>query len=136
MSRRKTHVYPGAVLDNSAFAILWVLADGRSRTLRELTVDLDLEQSTVNRQVNAAIKNGYLERIDVEGSLSKHIQPTELGRDTFRHDGQLRVDRLTRVFADLAPGDPESLCRQLRAFNDAYDRVLGYRHGHEEPVAR
>ncbi|NED61636.1 MarR family transcriptional regulator, partial [Streptomyces sp. SID10244] len=54
MGRRKTNVVPGTQLEASAFAILWVLSDGRPRTLRELSEELDLEQSTVNRQVNAA----------------------------------------------------------------------------------
>lgn len=122
--RRKSEHHADAILETSAFAILLVLSDGRPRTLRELTDELELEQSTINRQVNAAIKHGYLERFEVEGSLSRLIQPTEHGRSTFTHDGMLRVGRLKQVFADLAPGTPESLLAELRAFNEAYDRTL------------
>ncbi|MCH5644785.1 MarR family winged helix-turn-helix transcriptional regulator [Gordonia sp. ABSL49_1] len=124
LTRRKVNIHPDSILDNSAFTILWLLSDGRPRTLRQLTVDLDLEQSTVNRQVNAAIKHGYLERFDVEGSPSRRIRPTTRGHEAFIHDGTLRAGRLEQVFADLAPGTPESLLRELRAYNDAYDRVL------------
>ncbi len=122
--RRKSEHPAESVLESSAFAILLVLSDGRARTLRELTDELDLEQSTVNRQVNAAIKLGYLERFDVEGSTSRLIRPTGSGRAAFTHDGMLRVSRLKQVFADLDPGTPEVLLRELRAFNEAYDRTL------------
>ena len=80
MQRRRRHVYEGAVLENSAFRLLWVLDDGEPRTLRQLAADLDLEQSTVNRQVNAAIAAGWLERFEVEGSASRLVRPTTPGR--------------------------------------------------------
>lgn len=110
------------MLDSSAFQILWLLSDGRARTLRELSIDLDLEQSTVNRQVNAAMKRGYLERFEVPGCISRRHRPTAVGWEAFKHDGRHRAELLNRVFADLSPGDPESLLAQLRAFNDAYER--------------
>ncbi|EON32672.1 MULTISPECIES: MarR family winged helix-turn-helix transcriptional regulator [Gordonia] len=133
MSRRRSLVHPAAGLERSAFAILWVLSDGRPRTLRELTAELGLEQSTVNRQVNAAIKHGYVERFEVENSLSKLIRPTEEGSKAFRRDGLLRAQRLEQVFADLDPGTPQALLHELRAFNDAYERTQ-HRHGTTDSV--
>ncbi|QIK46597.1 MarR family transcriptional regulator [Gordonia hongkongensis] len=132
MSRRRSLVHPAVGLERSAFAILWILSDGRPRTLRELTADLQLEQSTVNRQVNAAIKHGYVERFEVEDSLSKMIRPTEAGREAFRRDGLLRAERLEQVFADLAPGSPQALLHELRAFNDAYERTQHRRGAADE----
>lgn len=122
LRRRRYDLDPKAVLDSSVFQILWLLSDGRARTLREVSVELDLEQSTVNRQVNGAIRRGYLERFQVPECVSWMHRPTSVGLDAFNHDGRRRADRLNRVFADLAPGDPESLLKQLRAFNDAYER--------------
>ncbi|HEY5852580.1 MAG TPA: MarR family winged helix-turn-helix transcriptional regulator [Aldersonia sp.] len=124
ISQRRKMTHPGVRLDASAFAILLILSDGRPRTLRELTEDLDLEQSTVNRQVNAAIKHGYLERVGVPDCASKLIRPTEHGRREYEHDGALRAQRLTAVLDEISPGTLEGLVRELRAFNDAYDRVL------------
>ncbi|MGB6244321.1 MULTISPECIES: MarR family winged helix-turn-helix transcriptional regulator [Gordonia] len=138
MRRRRREVDPDAVLDISAFHILWLLSDGRARTLREMSCDLDLEQSTVNRQVNAALKRGYLERFQVPGQVSWMHRPTAEGEAAFDHDGRRQADRLNRVFADLAPGDPEILLAQLRAFNDAFDRQLdvpGPDGGSQSPVA-
>lgn len=134
MNRRRTNVFPGAWLENSAFSILWILSDGRPRTLRELSDELDLEQSTVNRQVNAAIKHGHLERFEVDGQLSRLIRPTAAGTEAFKHDGMLRADRLVQVFSDLAPGTPDALLHELRAFNDAYERTVARQH-HGEPAA-
>ncbi|MGV9711497.1 MarR family winged helix-turn-helix transcriptional regulator [Gordonia sp. NPDC003424] len=128
MGRRKTNVVPGARLDASAFAILWILSDGRARTLRELSEELDLDQSTVNRQVNAAIRHGYLERFEIEGQVSRLLRPTTAGVEAFHYDGRLRADRLNRIFADLSPGTPEALLRELRAFNDAYERTIAGQH--------
>lgn len=126
MRRRRNEIDAQAILDSSAFHILWLLEDGQARTLRELSVGLDLEQSTVNRQVNAAMKRGYLERVQVPGCASWKHRPTAAGWEAFRHDGRRRASRLNRVFADLAPGDPDILLAQLRAFNDAFERqVLG-----------
>lgn len=130
MTRRKPNDYPGALLDDSAFGILLLLSDGHARTLRELAAELQLEQSTINRQVNAAIKHGHLQRFEVHGQVSRRIRATTAGAEAFYHDGMLRVDRLNRVFADLAPGTPEALLLQLKAYNDAYDRAVR----HEQPA--
>ena len=100
MTRRRSHVDPDSILEVSAFNLLWILSDGRPRTLRQLTDAMQLEQSTVNRQVNAAIKHGYLERFDVAGSISKQVRPTKAGLDAFEHDGLLRARRLERVLSD------------------------------------
>lgn len=123
VTRRKTGL-PEAHLETSAFMILWVLSDGRPRTLRELAEELDLEQSTVNRQVNNAIRHGYVERFDVDGCASKHIRPTPRGSAEFEHDGLLRAERLSAVFTNMPPGAAERLLEGLRAFNQAYETVL------------
>ncbi|MGV9860660.1 MarR family transcriptional regulator [Gordonia sp. NPDC003425] len=123
MARRRDLIAPGSVLERSAFNLLWILSDGRPRTLRELSELTHLEQSTINRQVNAAITHGYLERFDVAGSTSRRIRPTQRGVEAFEHDGLLRARRLERVLSDMAPGTPEALLRELHAFNEAYDRL-------------
>ncbi|MGO3326170.1 MarR family winged helix-turn-helix transcriptional regulator [Gordonia sp. (in: high G+C Gram-positive bacteria)] len=123
MRRRRNHVDDGAILETSAFAILWLFGDSRPRTLRELSDELCLEQSTVNRQVNTAIKQGYIERFEVPGQVSRLHRPTDAGRAAFEHDGLRRARRLEAVFADLAPGTPEGLLRELKAYNDAFDRL-------------
>lgn len=125
LQRRRTSVYDGVVLDNSAFRLLWVLADGEPRTLRQLADELDLEQSTINRQVNAAITGGYLERFAVPGSPSRRVRPTAAGEEAFEHDGRIRAALISRALGELGEGRAARLITDLRAFNDAWDTALG-----------
>src|SRR3954470_2521166 len=89
LSRRRATTYPGSTLDTSAFRLLWLLTEGPPRTLRELGDELQLDQSTVNRQGNAAINHGLVERYAVAESTSRLVRPTEAGRAAYVHDGEL-----------------------------------------------
>jgi DNA-binding MarR family transcriptional regulator len=124
LQRRRRHEYAGTVLETSAFRLLWVLDDGEPRTLRRLAADLDLEQSTVNRQVNAAIGAGWLERYDVAGSASRLVRPTPAGAEAFRHDGWIRAAAIRAALDELGPERSGVLIEVLTAFNDAWDGVL------------
>lgn len=119
--RRHTSV-PGTELEVSAFKLLWVLSDGRPRTLRELADELDLELSTINRQVNAAVRSGLLERFSVPGSLSKPVRRTPEGERRYDHDSAVHGDLLRSVLAEMGAEPARELIRGLRAFNDAYER--------------
>lgn len=121
LQRHRTTVYDGVLLDYSAFRLLWALADGEPRTLRQLAEHLDLEQSTINRQANAAIDAGYLERFDVEGSASRLLRPTTAGRTAYEHDGLIRAARFHQVLAELGSDRAATLVDVLTAFNDAWD---------------
>jgi DNA-binding MarR family transcriptional regulator len=124
LQRRRRHVYDGVVLENSAFRILWVLDDDEPRTLRQLAADLDLEQSTVNRQVNAAIDAGWLERFDVVGSASRLVRPTAAGAEAYAHDGRIRAGAIRAALDALGPERARSVIAGFRALNDAWDDVL------------
>jgi len=126
LSRRRSQVYPGAVLDTSAFRLLWLLTEGPPRTLRELAEELQLEQSTVSRQVTAAIGHGLVERYAVPGSPSRLLRPTEAGRAAYLHDGELRAEVYTRVLDELderGAGRAAALVAELRELNDGLDRA-------------
>lgn len=119
--RRYTHV-EGTELDTSAFRLLWVLSDERPRTLRELAEELDLELSTINRQVNAAVRAGLLERFSVPDSTSKPVRRTPEGRRLYEHDSAVHADLLRSVLAEMGADPARELISGLRAFNDAYER--------------
>lgn len=124
LQRRRRHVYEGVVLENSAFRILWLLGDGEPRTLRQLSHDLDLEQSTVNRQVNAAIAAGWIERFEVEGSASRLVRPTAAGVEAYGHDGRIRAATMRAALDELGPDRAAAAIDGMRALNDAWDAVL------------
>jgi DNA-binding MarR family transcriptional regulator len=120
---RRRHVnLDGTELDMSAFKLLWILSDGRPRTLRELAEELDLELSTINRQVNAAVRAGLLERFSVPDSPSRPVQPTAEGRRLYEHDSAIHADLLRSVLAEMGAGPARDLIRGMRSFNDAYER--------------
>jgi DNA-binding MarR family transcriptional regulator len=123
LNRRKATVYPGARLDNSAFRILWMLSIDGPKTLRELSELLELEQSTVNRQVNAALGHGLLERFEVAGQASKLVRPTDAGREAYEHDGGLRAELLSIALDELGSQRARTMIEDLRIFNDAFDRA-------------
>jgi DNA-binding MarR family transcriptional regulator len=126
LSRRRTTSYPGSVLDESAFRILWCLAETDARTLRDLAATLQLEQSTISRQVSAAIKHELVERYAGDRQ-ARLLRPTDRGREAYLHDARLRGTVLSRALAELGQGRVEALVSELRALNDALDRAHGAR---------
>ena len=123
LSRRRAQTYPGSELDTSAFRLLWLLTEGPSRTLRELADELQLDQSTVNRQVNAAIKHGLVERYAVPGSPSRLLRPTAAGRAAYVHDAALRAEVYQAVLDELGADRSGALVAELRELNDGLDRA-------------
>jgi DNA-binding MarR family transcriptional regulator len=123
LARRRTQSYPGSELDTSAFRLLWLLTEGPPRTLRELAEELQLDQSTVNRQVNAAIKHGLVERYAVPDSPSRLLRATEAGRSAYVHDAALRAEVYQSVLDELGAARAEALVTELRELNDGLDRA-------------
>jgi len=123
LSRRRAQTYPGSELDTSAFRLLWLLTEGPSRTLRELADELQLDQSTVNRQVNAAIKHGLVERYAVPDSPSRLLRPTAAGRAAYVHDAALRAEVYQAVLDELGADRSGALVAELRELNDGLDRA-------------
>jgi DNA-binding MarR family transcriptional regulator len=123
MSGRRATTYAGSLLENSAFRILWRLDERGPLTLRELADELQLDQSTINRQVNSALKNGLVERFEEEGRAGKPVRPTPAGLSAYTHDGRLRAGLITVALEDLGAERAQSMLESLRAFNDAIDRA-------------
>lgn len=121
-SKRRHGSVEGVELESSAFKLLWVLSDDEPRTLRELAEELGLDLSTINRQVNGAVKAGLLERFSVPGSASRPVRPTPEGRRLYEHDSAVHADLLRSILAEMGADGARDLIRSLGAFNDAYER--------------
>ena len=107
-----------ATLGAADMRMLWLLSDGRPRTLREISRTLGLEQSTVNRQVNAALRDGLLDRTRGDGTAYL-VSPTEHGRELFERE----VDRVLSYYAEgvAALGEHTGeFLRLLERFVDGY----------------
>ncbi|MEN5073361.1 MarR family winged helix-turn-helix transcriptional regulator [Isoptericola cucumis] len=97
--------------------LLWLMSDRRPRTLREISGALGLEQSTVNRQVNAAIDAGLLRRFAEAGRPARLIEPTAAGIEAFENATALALGAYDDALATL--GDESG------AFLELLDRFVG-----------
>jgi DNA-binding MarR family transcriptional regulator len=122
VTRRRATTYPGSVLSNSAFRILWVLAETGPRTVGELADELQLEQSTVSRQVASAVRQGHLDRFAAEPRVL--LRPTAEGGEAYRHDAEVRAAVYRAALAGLGEARGHRLVEDLEAFNDGLDRAL------------
>ncbi|MGZ1490093.1 hypothetical protein [Brevibacterium sediminis] len=107
-------------LGTADLRILWMFSDGRARTLKQIAHELELEQSTVNRQINAAIVEGLLQRTREEGHPALLISPTERGRQAFDDDVEKSLDAL-RLGLGAVKGDAVDFLDEFTLFVEAFD---------------
>ncbi|MBM7516131.1 MarR family winged helix-turn-helix transcriptional regulator [Nocardioides nitrophenolicus] len=104
--------------------LLWLLRSAEEWTLRDITAHLGLEQSTVNRQVNAAVSAGLVTKLRTPGQPSFGFRASDegvrrfeacvgevLGRyqhalDALGEDAERFVDLLDRFVDDLVAERP------------------------------
>ncbi|MBB2893192.1 MarR family transcriptional regulator [Flexivirga oryzae] len=105
--------------------LLWLLSDGRPRTQREISTELNLEQSTVNRQVNAALRAGHLERLDA-GSGAAQLTATTDGTRRYEEDVEALMGVMGAALAALG-SEQERFLVMLATFVEAYRDAAGGR---------
>ena len=123
LNRRRLTTYADARLDNSAFKILWLLVESGPSTLKEIAEQLQLEQSTINRQVHAAIDRGMAERFPSEERTALLVRATPAGEQSYRYDAGLRTAVMRDALAELGVEVAARTVADLRALNDAFDRA-------------
>lgn len=104
--------------------LLWLLSDGRPRTLRDIAEELNLEQSTVNRQVNAALKSGLVSRSREKGSPAWLFAGTEEGVALFERALTQHLALFDRALEAVPSTDRQGFIAALGAFVDAYGDAL------------
>lgn len=98
--------------------ILWLLSGGEEYTLRDISSKLNLEQSTVNRQVNAAVKAGYVVRERSRARAAWVFSPSAEGREKFEADMSMKLGFYSRAMSELDEGERST-------FIDLLNRVVG-----------
>ncbi|MGP5395340.1 MarR family winged helix-turn-helix transcriptional regulator [Arthrobacter rhombi] len=111
-------------LGTSELRILWLFSDGTARTLREIAESLRLEQSTVNRQVNAAHAAGLLGRSRPEAGNAYVFFSTESGVAAFEQDLLTSLGAYETALQKLGPEDAAVFLRTMRRFLDVYPETL------------
>lgn len=104
--------------------LLWLLTEGEPKTLREVSEDLHLEQSTVNRQVNAAVQSGLLARSRSSTSSPYVFEPTAHGRATFESETAFALGVYSRVLEDMGDESATRLLELLAQFVDLYGSAV------------
>lgn len=123
LRRHRWELDPRLTLSVSAYRILWAVESRGPATLRELTDVLGLERSTVNRQVNAALAEGWLVR-SASGAGGAHVlDASDTGRAAIAHDRGVMAEKFTAVVDALGPDVARRLADDLAALNDAMDRA-------------
>jgi DNA-binding MarR family transcriptional regulator len=105
-------------LSAAELRLLWLLSDGRARTQREITSELNLDQSTVNRQVNAAIRAGHLKRVDDERGPAL-LTATKAGLRRYETEVEAVLDVMETALNSLGKGQQKFL-ESLAKFVEAY----------------
>lgn len=116
--------------------LISLLSDGQARTLREIAEEARLEQSTVNRQVNAALAAGLLQRFRAKGSRAQLIAVSERGRAAYHKDSVWGRRAFTDAMMELGEGDATQFCELLDRFADAYGHATSIRMRHAEALDR
>lgn len=124
LGRRRVFNPEGAILELSAFRLLWLVVEHGPRSMREIEEGLQLEQSTVSRQVNAAVKHGLVRRTTAPDQHHRLVEATDEGRRAYEHDSELRAVAYRTALTELGARHVEELVASLRAFNDVFDDAL------------
>lgn len=113
-------------LERSAYLILSRLELEAPMSLKELSEAFRLDISTINRQVGALERNGFVERVpDPDGGVARKIQPTDVGVRSLRADRAINCRGVDSVLTDWSEADSRSLRDMLVRFNRAVEQIEG-----------
>lgn len=111
-------------LGTAQMRLLWLFVDQTPRTLREIAVELGLEQSTVNRQVNAALQAGLLRRFREPGRAARLVAVTPKGLECFETDLDRILGAYGRALQSLGEPQTAQFLLSLAQFVDAYEAIV------------
>lgn len=113
-------------LERSAYLLLSRLELEAPMSLKELSEAFRLDISTINRQVGALERNGYVERVaDPDGGVARKIRPTELGLHKLLADRETNCRGVDSVLTEWSDEDSRSLRDMLVRFNRAVEQIEG-----------
>lgn len=112
-----------STLGTSDMRLLWLFNDGGSRTLRQIAEQLGLEQSTVNRQVNAAVNHGLLVKTRERPGESYRLRRSTAGERQFEQ----ALDETLGIYQHALDGlgaDAEPFLLLLEHFVQTYQQAV------------
>ncbi len=113
-------------LERSAYLILGRLELEPPMSLKELAEAFRLDISTINRQVGALQRNGFVERLaDPDGGVARKIRPTAKGLTQLHEDRDLNRHGIGSVLERWSGDDIRDLRDLLTRFNRDIEQIEG-----------
>jgi DNA-binding MarR family transcriptional regulator len=126
ISRHQLARAAAGVLERSAYLILGRIDATGPMTARELAEAMQLEISTVTRQVGAMLRDDLVERVaDPAGGVARRLRITPTGATRLAADRDRHRTGLGKVITDWPDPDCAELCRLLRALNERIETLQG-----------
>jgi DNA-binding MarR family transcriptional regulator len=126
ISRHQHTRVAAGVLERSAYLMLSRIDVTGPMTARELAEALQLEISTVTRQVGAMLRDDLVERVaDPAGGAARRLRMTPTGATRLAADRDRHRTGLDKVISDWPDTDCAELYRLLRALNERIETVQG-----------
>jgi DNA-binding MarR family transcriptional regulator len=126
VSRHQPAATAKGVLERSAYLMLSRIDATGPMTARELATGLQLEISTVTRQVGAMLRERLVERIpDPDGGPARRLRITPTGASRLAADRKRYRAGLATVVAAWPESECADLYRLLRALNEDIERLQG-----------
>lgn len=126
ISRHQLASAARGVLERSAYLMLNRIDATGPMTARELAEALQLEISTVTRQVAAMLRENVVERIpDPAGGLASRLQITEAGAAHLTADRERYRTGLGKVMSHWPDAECAELYRLLRNLNEHIEELQG-----------
>ncbi|MGC1215532.1 MAG: MarR family transcriptional regulator [Micromonospora sp.] len=121
-TRRATGTAEHRVLDRAAYVILRHLDGAGPQNVSALAAKLNLDGSTVTRQVSAMQRDGLIARTpDPADGRGTVISPTPAGLQRMAAVQAARTRLYGDILAAWPPGDRETLAELLHRLNDALE---------------
>jgi DNA-binding MarR family transcriptional regulator len=94
--------------------------------LKQLAEAFRLDPSTVNRQVNALLRAGLVEKVpDPAGAVARVLRPTAKGLDLLHRDRALLQEQVGRVLEGWDAPEVDDLRRLLERLNTSIEALEG-----------
>lgn len=124
-SRRATALKPHRALDRAAYVILRHLQQEGPQNVSAIAERLNLDGSTVTRQVTALQQDGLIERRpDPRDGRGTVIDPTEIGLKQVDAVRAARRDLYDKVLTDWSEEDRGTLATMLERLTHAMDTYV------------
>lgn len=126
VSRHQLATAGKGALERSAYVMLSRIDATGPMTARELATALQLEISTVTRQVGAMLRGRLVDRVpDPDGGPARRLRITPTGAARLAADREHYRTGLGKVIAEWPDTERADLYRLLRALNERIETLQG-----------